>query len=75
MLRREVRLAIEIASNVPYQMLNAEEVCKAMRISAGTLRRYEEMFGIPVHRIGRKKFYFEAEIKSCIVTRMRFWKA
>ena len=72
--RQEVRLAIETAANVSHRLMTAAEVCKAMNISAHTLRRYEKLFAIPVRRVGNKKFYFEAEIKNSIVTGLRWWK-
>ena len=72
--QQEVRLAIETAANVSHRLMTAAEVCKAMNISAHTLRRYEKLFAIPVRRVGNKKFYFEAEIKNSIVTGLRWWK-
>lgn len=72
--QQEVRLAIETATNVSHRLMTAAEVCKAMNISAHTLRRYEKLFAIPVRRVGNKKFYFEAEIKNSIVTGLRWWK-
>jgi len=73
-LQREVRLAIAIAANMPYRLMTSEEVCGALKISRGTLRRYEKMFNIPERKIGKKKFYFEAEVKNCIITGLRLWK-
>lgn len=73
-LQGEVRLAIAVAANMPYRLMTPEEVCGAMKISRGTLRRYEKMFNIPARKIGRKKFYFEAEIKNCIITGLRLWE-
>ena len=72
--RQEVRLAIETAANVSHRLMTAAEVCKAMNISAHTLRRYEKLFAIPVRRVGNKKFYFEAEVKNCILAGFRWWK-
>lgn len=74
MLREEVRLAIEAAANVSHRLMTAGEVCEAMGISRHTLRRYEKLFEIPERRIGRKRVYFEAEIKSCVIRKMRFWR-
>nr|WP_255469414.1 MULTISPECIES: MerR family transcriptional regulator [Butyricimonas] len=54
--------------------MTAAEVCKAMGISANTLRRYEKLFAIPVRRMGNKKFYFEAEVKNSILAGFRWWK-
>ena len=73
-LRQEVRLAIEIAANASCKLMSVAEVCKAMNISPHTLHRYESMFRIPVRKVGNKKFYFEAEVKNCIITGLRFWK-
>lgn len=73
-LRREVQLAIAMTINAPYKVLTTEEVCKAMSMSAGTLRRYEQLFNIPVRKVGNKKFYLEAEVKNCIITGLRLWK-
>ena len=72
--RQEVRLAIETAANVSHRLMTAAEVCKAMGISANTLRRYEKLFAIPVRRMGNKKFYFEAEVKNSILAGFRWWK-
>ncbi len=72
--REEVRLAIETASNAPYKLMSAVEVCKALNISFSTLQRYERSFNIPVRKVGNKKFYFEAEVKNCIITGLRLWK-
>ena len=72
--RQEVRLAIETAANVSHRLMTAAEVCKAMNISAHTLRRYEKLFAIPVRRVGNKKFYFEAEVKNSILAGFRWWK-
>lgn len=72
--RQEVKLAIETAANVSHRLMTAAEVCKAMNISAHTLRRYEKLFAIPVRRVGNRKFYFEAEIKNSIVSGLRWWK-
>lgn len=72
--RQEVRLAIEAVSNAPFKLLSTDEVCAAMGISPKTLHRYVRVFDIPVYKIGKKNFYFQAEIKNCIVTRLRFWK-
>lgn len=72
--RQEVKLAIETAANVSHRLMTAAEVCKAMNISAHTLRRYEKLFAIPVRRVGNKKFYFEVEIKNSIVSGLRWWK-
>lgn len=73
-LRQEVRLAIETATNAPYKVLSAAELRQTMGISENTLRRYEKWFGIPVRKIGKKKFYLEAEVKNCILTALQFWK-
>ena len=73
-LRQEVRLAIEAASNASCRLVDADELCQAMRISRHTLRRYEKQFKIPVRRVGNKKLYFVAEVKNCIVTALRLWK-
>ncbi|WP_018337623.1 MerR family transcriptional regulator [Butyricimonas synergistica] len=73
-LRLEVKLAIETAANVSHRLMTAKEVCKAMGISAKTLLRYEKLFEIPVRRMGRKKFYFEAEVKNSILAGFRWWK-
>ena len=72
-LRREFRVAIESAANVSYKLMSATELCKAMNISASTLHRYEGIFRIPVRKVGNKKFYFEAEVKNCIIKGLRFW--
>ena len=73
-LRQEVRLAIEAASNASCRLVDADELCQAMRISRHTLRRYEKQFKIPVRKVGNKKLYFVAEGKNCIVTALRLWK-
>ena len=73
-LRQEVRLAIEAASNASCRLVDADELCQAMRISRHTLRRYEKQFKIPVGKVGNKKLYFVAEVKNCIVTALRLWK-
>ena len=73
-LRQEVRLAIEAASNASCRLVDADELCQAMRISRHTLRRYEKQFKIPVRKVGNKKLYFVAEVKNCIVTALRLWK-
>lgn len=73
-LRQEVRLAIEAASNASCRLVDADELCQAMRISRHTLRRYEKQFKIPVSKVGNKKLYFVAEVKNCIVTALRLWK-
>ena len=73
-LRQEVRLAIEAASNASCRLVDADELCQAMRISRHTLRRYEKQVKIPVRKVGNKKLYFVAEVKNCIVTALRLWK-
>ena len=73
-LRQEVRLAIEAASNASCRLVDADELCQAMRISRHTLRRYEKQFKIPVRKVGNKKLYCVAEVKNCIVTALRLWK-
>lgn len=73
-LRQKVRLAIEAASNASCRLVDADELCQAMRISRHTLRRYEKQFKIPVRKVGNKKLYFVAEVKNCIVTALRLWK-
>ena len=73
-LRQEVRLVIEAASNASCRLVDADELCQAMRISRHTLRRYEKQFKIPVRKVGNKKLYFVAEVKNCIVTALRLWK-
>ena len=73
-LRQEVRLAIGAASNASCRLVDADELCQAMRISRHTLRRYEKQFKIPVRKVGNKKLYFVAEVKNCIVTALRLWK-
>ena len=73
-LRQEVRLAIEAASNASCRLVDADELCQAMRISRHTLRRYEKQFKSPVRKVGNKKLYFVAEVKNCIVTALRLWK-
>ena len=73
-VRQEVRLAIEAASNASCRLVDADELCQAMRISRHTLRRYEKQFKIPVRKVGNKKLYFVAEVKNCIVTALRLWK-
>ena len=73
-LRQEVRLAIEAASNASCRLVDADELCQAMRISRHTLRRYEKQFKIPVRKVGNKKLYFVAEVKNCILTALQFWK-
>lgn len=72
-LRQEVRVAIESAANASYKLMSATELCKAMNISTHTLHRYEGIFRIPVRKVGNKKFYFEAEVKNCIIKGLRFW--
>ena len=73
-LRQGVRLAIEAASNASCRLVDADELCQAMRISRHTLRRYEKQFKIPARKVGNKKLYFVAEVKNCIVTALRLWK-
>lgn len=73
-LRREVQLAIALTINAPYKLLTTKETCNAMGMSPRTLRRYEQLFNIPVRKVGNKKFYLEAEVKNCIITGLRLWK-
>ena len=74
MAKRETSKGEETATNAPYKVLSAVELRQTMGISENTLRRYEKWFGIPVRKIGKKKFYLEAEVKNCILTALQFWK-
>lgn len=50
-------------SNLPITNMQAAEL---LDVSSRTLRRWQKLYNLPAHKIGRRIYYFESEIMEFV---------